>query len=148
MTSPSRPPHEPITPEARPALSEPLECLLTDLVDGEPLTREERRALEEALGGPEELARAEETARAAASLARRLAAPTPPATLAPAVLRHARRRRPHLAPPAPRLQLELWVAAAAVVTLLVCWVTLVAQRRAYEARLAGDLRPVESSPAP
>ena len=142
MKSPSRPPHEPA------ALSERLECLLIDLGDGEPLTDEERRELEEALGGAAALARAEETARAAAGLARRLAAPTPPASLAPAVLRHARRRRPHLSPPAPRLQLELWVAAAAVVTLLVCWVTLVAQRRAYEARLAGDLRPVERPLAP
>lgn len=130
---------------ARPPLSERHEALLLDLADGAPLAPAERLELEGALGGAEPLARAAADARRAAALARRLAAPAPPPTLAPAVLRHARRRRRPPAP-APRPPLELWAAAAAVLTLVACWATLATQRRAREARLAGELRPVTTAP--
>jgi hypothetical protein len=133
----------------RAPLSERLEALLVDLADGERLSEGERAELEVALGGPEALALAESQARGAATLARRLSSPPPPATLAPQVLLRARRRRPQLSPPPPRPHLDLWVTVAAVVTLLVCWLLLVTQRRAYEARLSGELRPVEGAlPSP
>ena len=132
----------------RPPLSERLEALLVDLADGEPLAEGERLELEAALGGPAALAAAELEARGAAALARSLSAPPPPPSLAPAVLRQARRRRPRLRRPPARAHLDLWVSVAAVVTLLACWLLLVTHRRAYEARLSGELRRVEGARAP